>query len=74
MTNQTNHQNNVVQEIQRVANEVADVLIEIHRSDAMHDDLDIGIDHVCRETLMHLNDENYRNSWERFYSIYNGVK
>lgn len=30
MTNQDNHQNNVVQEIQRIADEAAETLVEIH--------------------------------------------
>lgn len=74
MTNQDNHQNNVVQDIQRVANEVADVLIDVHRNDAIHDDLDIVIDYHCRKTLRNIADQEFRDKWTQFYSIYNGVK
>lgn len=75
MTNQDNHQNNVVQEIQRIAEEAAETLVEIHRNHAEGTAfLDIGIDHLCRQTLCNLGDTKVRKSWAQFYSIYNGVK
>ena len=75
MTNQDNHHNHVVQDMERVANEVADVLVEIHRNDADGTIyLDVGIDFLCRQTLHNLTDEKFRESWTQFHSLYNGVK
>lgn len=75
MTSQDNHQNNVVQEIQRIAAEAAETLVEIHRNHAEGTAfLDIGIDHLCRQTLCNLGDTKVRKSWTQFYSTYNGDK
>lgn len=75
MTNQDKHQNNVVQEIQRIAAEAAEILVEIHRNHAEGTAfLDIGIDHLCRQTLCNLGDEKFRESWTQFRSTYNGDK
>ena len=75
MTYQDNHQNNVVQEIQQIADEAAETLVEIHRNHAEGTAfLDIGIDHLCRQTLRNLGDTKFRKSWTQFYNIYNGVK
>ena len=75
MTYQDKHTDDVVQEIQRIADEAAETLVEIHRNDADGTAfLDIGIDHLCRQTLRNLGDTKFRKSWTQFYSIYNGDK
>jgi len=75
VTHQDNHTDDVVQEIQRIAEEAAETLVEIHRSHAEGTAyLDIGIDHLCRQTLCNLGDPKVRESWTQFYKAYNGVK
>ena len=75
MTNQDKHTDDVVQEIQRIADEAAETLVEIRRNHAEGTAfLDIGIDHLCRQTLCNLGDTKVRKSWAQFYSTYNGDK
>lgn len=77
MTNQDNHQNNVVQDIQRVASQISEVLLDlaIEASETGH--RDHRTEHKCRKTLRNIAYREFRNEWEQFYSIYsinNGVK
>lgn len=75
MTNQDNHQNNVVQEIQRVANQISEVLLDLAIETSETGHRNHRTEHLCRKTLRKIADQELRDEWTQFYSSYiNGVK